>query len=123
MRNESGKDIVSLGMATCPVCGKRHADSVLIQTRDITHPKLGRETATGWALCPEDQQKKDEGYVAMVVVTNQNQPTLETADRTGEVIHIRESVWPNVFNCPVPPKGLCFIDTEAAAKIKSMVEA
>lgn len=62
-----------------------------------------------------------EGYVAMVVVTNQNQPTLETADRTGEVLHIRAAVWPQLFNVPVPPKGLAFIDTEAAAKIKAMV--
>ena len=123
MRDSSGKDIVSLGMATCPVCGARHADSVLIQTRDITHPKLGRETSTGWAMCPEHQKLKDEGYVAMVVVTNTEQPTLETANRTGDIMHVRESVWPRIFNVPVPPKGLAFIDTEAFTQIKARVPA
>lgn len=121
MRNESGKDIVSLGMATCPVCMARHAVSVLIQTRDITHPKLGRETPTGWAMCPEHQKLKDEGYVAMVVVTNTEQPTLENAKRTGDLLHVRESGWPHIFNMPLPPEGLAFIDLEAFTQVKAMV--
>lgn len=117
----SEKSHVGMGYALCPVCGKKHDETVLLQTRMGLPPKLNRENFTGWALCPEDKAKRDEGYVAMVVVTNQDQPTLENANRTGEVLHIRASVWPRIFNVPVPSEGLAFIDTEAAAKIKAMV--
>ena len=119
----SEKSHVGMGYALCPVCGEKHDEVVLLQTRMGAPPKLNRDNFTGWAMCPEHQKLKDEGYVAMVVVTNTEQPTLETANRTGDIMHVRESVWPRIFNVPVPPKGLAFIDLEAFTQIKARVPA
>lgn len=125
------KGIVSLGYSVCPICCTEHEDnSVWVQMRDITHPKLEQRTFTGFKLCPEHQKQFDDGFLAMVVVKAQPtgngllaQYNASLALRTGEVIHIRRTVAREIFNVPISDRlEFMWIDEEAAQRIKDMQE-
>lgn len=117
--NSSEKSHVGMGYSVCPVCGVEHDPVVLLDKRlDQT---LTRHEFAGWALCAEHQKMKDEGYIALVGCSNEPKG-LADACRTGDLIHIRASAWSNIFNSPVPPKGLAFISQDAVTKLREMVE-
>jgi hypothetical protein len=113
------KSHVGMGYDLCPVCTVKHNETVLLNKR--LKDTLARENFTGWSMCAEHQKLKDEGYVALVVATNAEEgPTLSNALRTGALMHIRESAWPNITSAPVPPQGMAFITPETFEKIKAM---
>lgn len=113
--------------ALCPVCTKRHETGALLLETRVWQGKLrqslDRKTLTGWGLCKECQKKKDEGYVALVVIDEKKSSghELDSVWRTGEVAHLRAEMWDKVFvDAPLPPKGMCFIDEETLTKLKSL---
>jgi hypothetical protein len=83
-----------------------------------------RHTLTGPGCCGDCTTKKDDGYIACVecdadksnAEIDGSQETMkhEDAFRTGQITWVRESAWLNMFNVPVPPNNVCFIDEEAA---------
>lgn len=77
--------------------------------------RFHKHTVTGQGLCPEHQAKKDEGYVALIVADP------ETEIRTGNVVHIRSSVWDQIFNTPVPPKMVCFCTPDTVEKLRELM--
>lgn len=113
------KSHVGMAYHMCPVCTAQHDPVVLIDTR--LKPTLTSHEFAGWSMCPEHQKLKDDGFIALVVVTNTQQPTLENAKRTGYLAHVKAEAWPRIFNTPVPDKGLAFIDADAFATLQERV--
>lgn len=119
------KSHVSLEAAICPVCGQQHQTGTVMidkRLRDV----FEQETVTGYAMCPEHQKLLDDGFVALVGIDPTRSSTektgamtLQGAFRTGNLMHIRASVWHHIFaNVPVPDKGLCFVDDEVIQGLK-----
>lgn len=118
------KSHVGMGYAVCPVCGTRHDEVVLLDSR--MKETLERENFTGFALCPEDKKLHDEGYIALVVAASvpEGVPFHEqfnAAKRTGEVIHIRYTVAAQIFNTDLSKLEMVWIDVDGAKKIKTMM--
>jgi len=110
------KSHVGLGHEVCPVCGKEHTESVLLDK--LLRNTLTRHKFTGWSMCPECKTLQGGGYIALVEVSNATTPTLENADRTGIIAHVKASVWEQLFNTPVPNRGLCFVEVGVIGKLK-----
>lgn len=102
------KSHVGTGVSVCPVCGHEHDEVVLVHKR--LQKTLSQHMFMGWAMCGEHQSLKDEGYIALVEVANTSPPTLENAQRTGRIAHVRATAWPDIFNVPVPDKGMAFVE-------------
>lgn len=117
------KSHVGMGFALCPVCGKKHDETVLLQRSMGAPPRLNSENFTGWELCPEDKAKFDEGYVALIECeeppTGDNQ--LATAKRTGVLVHVRRTAFPNIFNVPAPKGAIAFIERGVVEQLQAMM--
>lgn len=109
------KSYVGIGVSVCPVCGAEHDAVVLLDRR--LQASLKRRTAVGWAMCPEHKKRKDDGYIALIECNNRPH-SLNDADRTGAIAHVRREAWSKVFNVPVPSKGLCFVEVGTIAKLQ-----
>lgn len=109
------KSHVSMGFVVCPVCGCEHSETVLLdkRLRDVLDPR----TFTGYSLCPEHQKLKDDGYIALVEVDS---PDVKNSLRTGQVAHIRASVWPEIFNAPVPPEAICHVGEDVMLHLEGL---
>lgn len=101
------KSHVGMGAHICPVCLEKHDEVVLLHR--FLRPVLGTDEIVGWELCPEHLQMYQDGYVALVEVENQPR-NLADAKRTGQIAHVRSEAWPHLFNVPLPPGGLCFVE-------------
>ena len=109
------KSYVSMEQHQCVVCGAIYdTGSILLDIR--LKNSLENHTLTGQGMCPEHQKLKNEGYIALVVVTNE-----KTKTRSGEIVHIRSSVWENIFNVPVPQHGVAYIPPEVLTQLQAMM--
>lgn len=121
----SEKSHVSLEAAICPICGKEHETGTILLDKRMK-ASMERTTLTGYALCPEHQKMKDDGYIALVGIDEKlshtegkTTVTLKDAHRTGDLIHIRTSAWEFFFEGhPVPPQGVCFVDKALVEMLK-----
>lgn len=113
----SEKSHVGMGFTVCPVCGAEHDEVVLLNTQ--LRNTLSPRQAIGWGMCPEHQKLRDEGYIALIGTSNEPH-SLNDAIRTGELAHVRASVWPTIFNTPVPEKGICFVQSEVIQMLKGI---
>jgi hypothetical protein len=119
------KSWVTLEQQVCVVCGKEFdTGSLLLDKRLLDH-----KTVTGWGLCPDHAKLKADGYVALVGCDDAKSPkksdgTVDPAEawRTGDLIHIRESLWASIFNVGVPEKGVCFCDARVIEMLKNLEE-
>lgn len=119
-RHGSEKSHVSMEQHVCPVCGKTFDTGAILLDKRL-RKSLEHTTLTGNSLCPDDQEKYDAGYIALVgcdpskttVINGRVEPG--NAYRTGNVAHLRREVWQRVFNVPLPrmggkPLAYCFVD-------------
>lgn len=106
MSTSSTKSHVGIGVTLCPVCGAEHDEVVLLDKR--LKNSLNPKQIMGWGMCPEHQKLKDDGYIALVETVNEP-ITINEADRTGQIAHVRSSVWPDLFNSPIPERAMCFV--------------
>ena len=113
----SDKSHVGMGVSVCPVCLHEHDEVVLIDKR--LRKTLRRHEFMGWDLCPVHKKMHDDGYVALVECGGPN-PGINSPGRTGVVAHIRASVWPDVFNVPVPPGGVALVPPEVIKMLQQM---
>lgn len=107
----SEKSYVSQEVKICPVCGKKvDTNSLLFHER--LREVFDRETVTGWAMCEEHQKLFDEGYTAMIGVdpSKSKGMNLKGVYRTGNVMHVKNSAWPEIFDAPLPDSGICFTE-------------
>ena len=98
---------VAMAKKICEVCGIVHEfnTEILIhrQLKDIDPDK----TITGFGLCEEHQQKFDEGYIALVAANvlasevRDGNVKREDAQPTGELAHVRRTVFNDLFNTQV----------------------
>lgn len=113
---------VALAKHLCLVCTTPFdSGEILLHKRLRDIPE--EQTYTGWGLCPEHQQLKDDGYVALVAIIDPGVGTKvkpQDAVRTGSIVHVREAVWGNVFNVPVPQGGVCFVSEGVVNVLKGM---
>ena len=98
------KSIVSMEQKLCKICGKTHGtNALLLQSRGINHPKLDKFTLTGYDYCKECKTKIDDGYIALVEISNtptegQSKLKLEEGNRTGNLCFIRKTAFEQIFN-------------------------
>lgn len=121
---ESDKSYVTLEQHLCPICGKAEDTGNLLLDRRLL-PTFERKTVTGYGMC-KDCASKTEEYVALVGVKNapaQGSDLMkpEDADRTGDLMWVRRSVWSKLFNLP-EPKVLAFVDPQAIERLKEMAK-
>ena len=110
---------VGIGVHVCPVCLREHDEVVLIDKR--LRPTLERQNFIGWAMCTEHEELWQKGYIALIECTNDQQPTLENANRTGMVAHVRKEVWPYIFNTPAPDGPIAFVQQGVIEQLRAMV--
>jgi len=117
------KSHVTLEQKLCVVCGKTY-DSGAILLDQRLRKRFEMHTTTGYGMCPEDQGKKDGGYVALVEcdatksMASGNIMKPENAHRTGRIMHMRKKVFAGMFNVEGDTPPMAFIEQEAFDKIK-----
>ena len=111
------KSHVGMGVTVCPVCLAEHDEVILLDMR--LRDSLEQRQATGWGMCPDCAGKKAEGYIALIGVTNKPKE-LNEAVRTGDVVRIKATAWPDIFNSPVPDKGIAFVHPEVIEYLKGI---
>ena len=113
------REYVGMGVHVCPVCCKEH-DEVVLMDKHL-RPTLKRWNFMGWAMCKEHEDRWQEGYIALIECSNDQQPTLETVKRTGVIAHVKKDVWPHVFNMPAPDTPIAFIQQGVVEKLQAMM--
>lgn len=128
------KSHVSMEQVICVVCGKPYDTGAILldrRLRDSMEPK----TVTGWGMCPEHDEMRSKGYVALVAVDEKrsrkdrrlpaspNTMRPEDAYRTGDIAHVRATRWPDIFDTPVPEKMVAFVELTVIEKLKVMLDA
>lgn len=114
------KSHVGMAYHVCPVCGVEHDPVVLLHTR--LRPVLTDHEFAGFKMCEEHMKLCHDGFTALIEVKNQPK-SLVDAQRTGRVVHVRNSAWANIFNLPLPDKGIAFVDPEAFEKLETKYQA
>ena len=110
---------VGMGVHVCPVCMKEHDEVVLLDKH--LRPSLRKWNFMGWAMCAEHEARWQEGYIAMIECSNDQQPTLENVKRTGVIAHVKKDVWPHIFNTPAPDTPIAFIQRGVVEKLQALM--
>ncbi len=110
------KSHVSMEQYECVVCAK-HYDTGAILLDKRLKDSLEGHTCTGIGLCPEHKAEAGDEYVWLVCATrDSNGDTM----RTGDNVRVRRAVWSKMFNAPIPPNGIGFIEPEAFERLRAM---
>lgn len=116
------KSYVSLEQAQCPICGNIFdTGSLIMDTR--LRERFEMHTVTHNKLCKDCKKLKDDGFIALVEVTNgQAGKTLKPndANRTGQIAHIKRAVWSKVFGSEPPDLDMVFVEKGVIAKLMEM---
>ena len=109
----------------CLVCAhKSTEDEILLDLRLRSSLEQDNYQYTE-EFCPKCEKLRDDNYIALVGVRNpvDQGETLQPgeADRTGEILHIKSEVFAHIFDCPVPPQGLAFVEQEVIDMLKSRI--
>ena len=113
------KSYVTLELNQCFVCLEIFDTGTILLDKYLKK-SFDHKTLTGYGLCPSCQSKKDEGYIAMIEAEPSSNPNSKEPNRTGRIIHIRESAFQRIFNSPLPKKKIAFIDKAAAAILENI---
>ncbi len=107
------KSFVTMAQKQCAVCGTMYDTGELLLDKRMRN-RFDNYTCIGYGLCPEHQSMADDGYIAVVAVSEDRKTML------GAVAHIRRSAWDKVFNSEAPsgPVAHCDMSTIEAIKAK-----
>lgn len=119
------KSHVGMGHNVCPICGAKHNEVVLLDTR--LRPTLTTNEHLGYKLCPDCAGRTGE-YIALVAATTMVKAEtvkMEDARRTGEIAWVRRTVAARIFNIRMPDDlPFTFCDPEVVTILKQkMAEA
>lgn len=121
------KFFVSTEQHLCPICGVSH-DTGAILMDERMRDTFKKHTVTGLGLCPDHKKLFEAGYVAAVEVDEAKSTFVgdrlkpEDAHRTGRYLHIRRSVWDQIFNMQIPESTpFVYIQIEAYDKVAALV--
>jgi len=133
----SNGSYVGLGRAICPVCGQTFETGEVLIHRGLkpVFPENGKTDPYKYQLCEEHQKLFEDGYIAMVGIDESQSNVsgnmvnkMEDAYRTGDIVHIREKVFCELFGeknlkknqdgttCP-----MVFCDKETIEYLKKLV--
>jgi hypothetical protein len=112
---------VTLEQHVCLVCGKAWDTGVVLMDPKLRPVFESDHTPMGFGLCHEHEQKFKDGYVALVCIDpSKSTPTGKPGDapvlrpenawRTGEVMHVKRTVWDRLFTTAAPDGPVCYID-------------
>ena len=124
MQHTVPEDYVAIAEHICPVCGTTHTfnTEILIHKNLRSIPEDKR--CIGYGLCESHQKLFDENYIACVVATNAGEHEkmqLDEAIRTGEIFHLKKTVFNEIFDIVLPDNlELTFITPEVATIIKQI---
>jgi hypothetical protein len=110
----------------CLVCAKAFDTGAILLDRRLRQ-RLERTTVTAWGLCPDDEKKHLDGYVALVAVDEARSTKTdgvikpEHAHRTGAVAHVRREAFTKIFNVPAPPGPLAFSEPAVVEHLATLV--
>lgn len=113
------RNYVGMGVHVCPVCLKEHDEVVLIDKS--LRPTLEKRNFMGWAMCAEHEERRQEGYIALIECSDDQQPTLKSANRTGAFGHVRKEAWPLIFNTPAPDTPIAFVQQGVLEQLQNMM--
>ncbi len=110
------KSHVSMEQHQCPVCFTVFdTGSILLDKR--LRDSMERHTVTGHSLCTECEQKKADGYVALVEADERTKQPL------GRTLHVKTHVFEQIFNnVPVPPQMVCYVPPAVVDQIVALME-
>lgn len=122
----TSKSYVTIEAKVCPVCGKEwKTDTILMHKRLVE--KFEMTTVTGYDLCPDDEAKYAEGFIALVEAKDKGHGStakIHEPHRTGRIAHMKFEAAKQVFTTQLERDGkmlpMVFIDQEAYEKILSM---
>lgn len=119
------KSHVSMEQKVCLVTGMPFDSGAILLDKRLK-ASMERNTVTGWGICPEVQEKFDEGYIALVGVdidksnVKDEKITPEDAWRTGNIAYLRRSVAENILTDFPSNLDWIFVDDEFIDKLASM---
>jgi len=118
------KSHVSMETNQCLVCMKEFETGAILLDRTL-RDRFERHTCTGPGLCEEHKKLHDDGYIALIEVSEA--PAGESASldevmrakRTGQVAHVRREAWEGLTDveCDVP---VCLVEEGVIAKLVEM---
>lgn len=119
------KSYVTVEQNCCIVCGKEYDTGAILLDRRM-RDTFDRHTVTGMGLCPDHQEKYDEGFIALVECDQAKtkirgdvvQP--EEAYRTGNYAHVRKEIWTKIFDTDAPNLPMVFIEIGVIAMLEAM---
>jgi len=117
------KSFVSVEQYRCPVCCVDTDSGSLLLDRRL-RPSLESKTVTHWSLCPECEQKKNDGYIALVEASNQTAAVKmdsDEANRTGRIFHIRKTAAKRIFKGVDLSAPFLFIDVAVGDALIQML--
>jgi hypothetical protein len=117
------KSHVGMGFSLCPVCGIKHDEVVLLDRR--LKETLEHENFMGWAMCPEHEKLRADGYIALIEVKGEPEgktANLSTVGRTGMIAHVKGEVFTHIFQSPPPEQGIGFVPEGFIAKLQEAMK-
>ena len=110
------KSHVAIGFDVCPVCFVEHDESVLLDKR-LKQSFTNQKQFVGYSLCDEHKELYERGFVALVVIDNNQTPT-------GDIAHIKKEAFFEFFNVPEEQhnKPVFHTDQETFDLLKSKVQ-
>jgi len=110
------KSYVTMIQKRCMVCDKDYDTNELAFDMRLRN-KFEMHTTMGMGICPDHTKK---GYIVLIGI-DPSKSTKESVFKTGEVVHIKEKVFKDIFkNPPMAGKDFCFIDQETIAQLQKM---
>ena len=124
------KSHVSMEQKICPICGVQHEHDCGVLLDKRLKQSMERFTTTGYGLCEEHSKLHQDGFIALVVI-DESKSEFENGNlkpdkafRTGEVLHLKREVAKDIFSdFEHVEMEFIYIDSEAANKIKGMVQS
>ena len=110
---------VNPSIASCYYCGES-TNEIILFGAGYKDPKTGRSAQApmrGPAISLEPCPKCRETYKDYYFLVE----SIDGRSPSGDYILLKKEVWTKIFNVPIPPKGIAFIDPEGMAKIKGMM--
>lgn len=100
----SDKSYVTMATHVCVVCGVEYETGELLLDRRL-RKSFERRTCTGRGICPTHQKMIDDGFIHLVVVSNEHhgEERLNPAEAipTGDIMHIKREVAQRIFNVEI----------------------
>lgn len=120
------KSYVTMEQQVCLICTKTFDSGTLLIDRRLRET-FETYTTTGWGLCPEHEKLHKDGFIALVGVDPERGGTSDPNKvyRTGTIVHLKCSVWDNIFSTPLPtadgePVPLAFTSDEVLEHLISL---